>query len=262
MGDNNLNNLNIFNKYDRFTKKPWFFQRDDEILYLYRNFLFNERLNDKLCLDYDIDENTSMDEVFNIYSNIPKKIKFFKIWKNRKTIHNFIIYQQSIKGKTFVERKILKESKSDVNYLYEKSQNNLFLTLSTGLIFLIRTKLTFIFVSLMYFVNSNKNYLGNFLFMINSNEFLMKYQISTKYKLGQETIDFINYINSNLDENSIQFENKNKQYYNKFFVKDIYDLKFEPDDELYNYFAARPNYDFHQEYLKKLESQAKYKTRH
>ena len=114
----------------------------------------------------------------------------------------------------------------------------------------------------MYFVNSNKNYLGNFLFMLNSNEFLMKYQISTKYKLGKETIDFINYINSNLDDNSIQFKNKNKHYYNKFFVKDIYDLKFEPDDELYNYFAARSNYDFHQEYLKKLESQAKYRARH
>jgi hypothetical protein len=53
---------------------------------------------------------------------------------------------------------------------------------------------------------------------------------------------------------------KNPSYYKKFFVKEIYDVKFEKEDEIIDYLDMDLNYDFHKEYLKKLSTSQGYKS--
>jgi hypothetical protein len=255
----------FYKKPERYTPKPWLLQRDYEILYLYRNFLFNERFNDKINLDYETHHNEKIsDEAFNLYPEIPNKLNFWKLVKFRKAIKHFIIYQHSLKAPTFAERKILKEAKNDVVYIYEKTQHNIIWCLSIFAILLFRNKFTAGLITISSYLNYNHNYLGDFLFMLNSNELLMKYQINQYYKLGKETYEFIKFLEGTYNEgtniNPKQIHNKHPKrdikYYEKFFVNDIYDLKFEKDDELIDYLCSpKSNYDFHQEYLRKLESQ-------
>ena len=266
--NSNQEDKSIFTRFDRYTVKPWFFQRDNEILYLYRNFLFNERYNDRLNLDYDFEASKEnlQNEGLNIYPEIPKKLNFLKILKYRKAIRNFIIYQQSIKAKTFVERKILKEGKSDLVYIYEKTQLTVFYSVSLFYILLFRNKISLGIFLISSYLNFSRNYLGDFLFMLNFNEILMKYQINPYYKLGRETKDFVNYLENNLrfeGEEIIGKPSREKKYFDKFFVDDIFDLKFEPEHEFFDYLAnTKSNCDFHQEYLKKLEKETRNKIKH
>jgi hypothetical protein len=264
----NKEEKSIFERFDRYTVKPWFFQRDNEILYLYRNFLFNERFNDRLNLDYDFEASKEnlQNEGLNVYPEIPKKLNFFKILKYRKAIRNFIIYQQSIKANTFVERKILKESKNDLVYIYEKTQLTVFYSVSLFHVLLFRNKISLGVLLISAYLNFSRNYLGDFLFMLNFNEMLMKFQINPYYKLGRETKDFVNYLENNLRFEGAEIISKSsreKKYFYKFFVNDIFDIKFEPEDIFFDYLAnTKSNYDFHQEYLKKLEMETQNKIKY
>lgn len=251
---------NFYDRYERYTTKPWLFQRDNEILYLYRNFLFNERFNDRINLDYENpnEKNSHSKEAFNLYPEIPNKLNFWKLVKFRKAIKHFIIYQQSLKAPTFAERKLLKESKNDVVYMYEKTQYRIIFYMSLFAILLFRNKFTLGIIIVSSYLNYNHNFMGDFLFCLNSNELLMKYQINNCYKLGKETQDFIRFLEGSFSEGEDTKNIRGTKYYTKFFVEDFYDLKFEKDDELFDYLCnPKSNYDFHQEYLKKIESQSK-----
>lgn len=228
------------------------------VIYVYRNYLLNDRLNEKVTLEYDLDDKNLSKEIFDLYPEIPKKIKFWFLMKNKAAIYNFIVYQQSIKGKSFVERKILKESKADLIYLYKKTQYNIFFSFSCVMLLFLRSSITLGFLLIFGLMNNEFNTLGNMIFMKDYNDFLMKFQINKYYKLGKESSDFVDYLNSNYNEKVLKYNNK--EYYDKFFVKSIIDVKFEKDDEIIDYLNInnkikhKNTHDYHQEYLKSLEN--------
>lgn len=232
----------------RYTKKRYLLP-DHEIKYLYKNYIFNDLVSDKIILGYD--ENIT-DNIYNIYPIHPRKLNFFRKFKFRKAIKNFIIYQYSIKARTYVERKILKESKSEVKYIYERQQHKHIIPFCLISPFLNPTIGIPILIAII--INYFKSYSGDFIFFRNYNEILMKYQINTYYKLGSDTKEFIDYLNS--DPKQI---NKNNQKFDKFFVDDIFDIEFEKEDEMIDYLSRNIPINYHQEYLKILDNEAKKK---
>ena len=221
-----------------------------EFRYILRQFYFNDRLNDLLNLHYNEDEKVA----FNLYPEIPKKLSLWKIFKNRKAIDNFINYQCNIYAPTYVERKILKEMRSDIHRLYTKQQAYYLVPLLVINFYLFKGTigLSLTFLSWLYFTTHDT--LGDIVFMFNSNSYLMKYQINIFYKLGRDTTDFVNYIKADKDEKVLKY-NKNKEYYDKFFAKNLYAIKIEPEDKLFNYLDSYGKVDFHQRMLEIYEKQ-------
>jgi hypothetical protein len=251
------------NRDRRFTKKSMnIFKRDDEILYLYKNYVFNERIKDRIILRYDLDpKETSGKEdenYFNIYPEIPKKLSLRRCWKYRKAIQNFVIYQYSKYADTFVERKILKETKVDVIYIYNKQQYRYLFpfTLISGLI--LRSYYGVISIMCLSLISYKFDFFGNIIFLFNLNDMLMRYQINTYFNLGKEAKEFVNYLEADRNEKIVKFENRNKEYFDKFFVDEILDIKFEKGERLVDYLKAENiSVDYHRQYLKKLETEYK-----
>ena len=252
------------NNKSRYTKKSFnIFKPDHEILYLYKNYVFNERIKDMIVLNYDIDKNEK-DEPgnFDVYPEVPKKLSLWTCVKNRKAIENFIIYQYSIYAATFIERKVLKETKQDVCYSFRKQQYRY----SIPLVFLsgvmVRSLGALVFVSSLFLISYKYDIFGNLIFLLNMNDILMKYQINTYYKLGKETKDFVNYLEVDKYQKIPTFIANGKDYYDKFFVEEIFDIKFEKDDKLVDYLNAEVfSADYHRTQLSKLEKENKEKKR-
>ncbi len=276
----------------------------------------NTQINDLLALKYDETEEVP----FQLYNENPKKLSIWNQIINRTYIQNFIIYQYSLKAKTFVERKLLKTTKTYCcrNMVTYKLKN-----------------FTFFFLMTTFFVGHpglKKNILifslmGSLLFsdsywwLKNNRSILLNFQINSYFKLGRETKDFVCFIENQgfgmLDKNkenkailsggapqkSLQSENtsdsdygyncsydtenfqirkdearsgfylvydkdgklkaefsRHPAYYKKFFVKEIFDVKFEPEEDQYiDYLNTDLDYDFHKEYLKKLSKSPSYK---
>jgi hypothetical protein len=98
-------------------------------------------------------------------------------------------------------------------------------------------------------------YTGNILFYLNYNDMLMRFQINQYYKLGRESSNFVNYINSNKDESFVFKDGKNKNYFDKFFVEDIYEVKFEDGDRIVDYLKnPLSGKNHHQEILKEIKA--------
>jgi hypothetical protein len=244
------------------------FKKKEELLYLYKNYVFNERIKDLIVLRYDLDkpENNANDEnalsaSLNIYPEIPKKLSFLVCLKYRKAIQNFIIYQYSKYAETFVERKILKETKKDVFYIYKKQQLRYLMAFYIISSLLMRSANGFLLVSCSVLFSYKFDTLGNFIFLLNLNDLLMKYQINTFYILGKETRDFVNYIENQRKENNFEFMRNNKDYYDKFFVNDVYEVKFEKNDKIVDYLKAENVLvDYHNQSLNRLQSDYKEKN--
>jgi len=69
--------------------------------------VFNQHLNDTIFLNYDEEKELPM----QLYNRLPQKLSIFKIIKYRNTIGSFIKYQTNLYASTYVERKILKQTK-------------------------------------------------------------------------------------------------------------------------------------------------------
>ncbi len=237
--------------YERNTKSRWIFQPDHEFLYIYRKFIFNDRLNDLINLEYD--ENKVEKKSFQIYDEIPLKVDFLKLLKYHKAINNYIIYRYSIKAATFEERKILKESKRDIIYILNRRQY----VYTFPFIFLtclyFQSYAYFSFVLGIYCLNNKYEFFGKALLLANYNEFLMKYQLGQNFKLGRETNEFVKFVNSNKQLETVY---KSKKYYEKFFVEDIFEIKFEKEDIIHEYLVNDIKMDYHQKYLE--EKKKKY----
>jgi len=85
--------------------------------------VFNQHLNDTIFLNYDEEKELPM----QLYNRLPQKLSIFKIIKYRNTIGSFIKYQTNLYASTYVERKILKQTK----------QVNAFIILFTFITFII-----------------------------------------------------------------------------------------------------------------------------
>jgi hypothetical protein len=152
----------------------------------------NSQINDMINLKFNEKEN-----FFDLYDNIPKKLSLFKILKYRNEIRNFIIYQYSKKADTFVERKLLKDTKSYcckyMNIYPIKNFSFLLICsiITTGHPLLLRY---------LIFVNSIWSYyFSNKLWWIkNNNTILLNFQMNSNYKLGLETKEFIYLIEKDL----------------------------------------------------------------
>jgi hypothetical protein len=233
--------------YERNTKSTWFFLPDHEVLYIYRKFIFNDRLNDLINLDYD--ESKIEKKSFEIYDEIPIKINFLKLLKYFKAINNYIIYQYSIKAQTFEERKILKESKNDMMYILNRRQYVYTLPLFFISCLYFQSMTYYYFIIGIYCLNFKYDLFLKALLLANYNEFLMKYQIGLNFKLSRETREFVKYVNSNKETETFH---KPKNYYEKFFVEDIYEVKFEKEDQLHQYLLNISNQDYHKKYLEDM----------
>jgi hypothetical protein len=234
----------------RNTKSPGLFY-SNELLYNYRNYNFDFHLNDHTFLGYSENEETT----FNLYDQLPKKISFFKLFKYRKPIQNFILYQYHLNANTFAEKKLLKEVKTEVNLLYEKDQFKYSSMIGLCSILLTRNIIGW-FVLVFAYALSVNSVVGDLIFFKRSNDIMMKFQINSFYKLGRETKDFVRYLNDNCDVKSLKYR-KEKSYYDKFFVN-FEDITFEKDDKLIDYldpscFNIKVN--IHQELLETLKKQ-------
>lgn len=251
------------NNNTRFTKKSAnIFKKDGEILFMYKNYIFNERIKDRIFLKYDQDrkENNITEDsaLFNIYPDVPKKLSFRKCWKNRKAIQNFIIYQYSRYADSFVERKILKETKVDVINIYEKQQYRYLISVAFLSGLPLRSFVGIMFVTGITIFSYKYDTIGNIILFFSLNDILMKYQINPYFNLGKETKEFFNYLEADRNDMNVNFDKRNKEYYDKFFVYDIYDLKFEKGDIIVDYLKAENLYlDYHRQFLKKLQSEYK-----
>lgn len=251
--------------FKKITKK---FKKNEEILYLYKNYVFNERIKDLIVLRYDLNKqkNNLNDEQalsasLNIYPEIPKKLSFTVLLKYRKAIQNFIVYQYSKYAETFVERKILKETKKDVFYIYKKQQYRYLLAYFILSSLLIRSQYGFLLVSCSFLFSYKFDTVGNILFLLNLNDLLMKYQINTFFNLGKETRDFVNYLENHRRENIFEFMRNNKDYYDKFFVNDVFEVKLEKFDKIVDYLnAENVLVDYHNQSLNRLQSDYKEKN--
>jgi len=251
--------------FKKITKK---FKKNEEILYLYKNYVFNERIKDVIVLRYDLNKqkNNLNDEQalsasLNIYPEIPKKLSFTVLLKYRKAIQNFIVYQYSKYAETFVERKILKETKKDVFYIYKKQQYRYLLAYFILSSLLIRSQYGFLLVSCSFLFSYKFDTVGNILFLLNLNDLLMKYQINTFFNLGKETRDFVNYLENHRRENIFEFMRNNKDYYDKFFVNDVFEVKLEKFDKIVDYLnAENVLVDYHNQSLNRLQSDYKEKN--
>jgi hypothetical protein len=241
------------NDYDRLIKKAFYILPGAEILSMYKIFVFNERINEKHALKYNLSDKISEND-FKIYPDIPKKLSFFRMMKFRKAIKNFITYQYSKNANTFVERKILKEAKSDVYYIFRKQQIPY---LIVGFLAMFITRSPFIILPCLSIYCLDIP--GEAMLLFNLNDLLMKYQINKFYRLGRETNDFINYLNNYKNSDNIVFQEKNKNYYDKFFVKNIMDVKFEKEDNIVDYLQVETTLNFHKNILD-LRQQEFYKN--
>lgn len=237
---------------DKSTLNPNVFFKK-EILYRYKVYLINNLICDeKIVNSFE----NSDDVVFNLYDDIPKKISLIKLIKYKKAIVNFIIYQYHLKANTFIERKILKEVKTEVNLIYtHKAWRYNTLTYLLGLA-TIRTfigkmiLLTFLTVNLI-----TPESIPDLILLCNSNNILMKYQINSYYKLGRETKDFVDYLNSAKDETQLQYK-RDKDYYEKFF-NNFEEIKFEREDVLYDYLKPTKSTNFYEEIVNSMQKYKK-----
>lgn len=246
---------NLPKKYTK--RSPWYSKQNNEMIYLYRNYVFNERINEKMNLEYDIKEENNSEEVFNIYPEIPKKLSLYKTFKYRKAIKNFIMFHYSIKASTFIERKILKETKSEVAYIYDRQQYKYLIPSLFITPFCFNSQILFIPFCFTLLITYTQSYIGNFLFFLNYNDILMKYQINKHYKLGRETADFVEFLNRDCAEVNTSINKK----FEKYFVKDIWDMDFK-GEKLVDYLAkpiSRNNY--HQECLKRFQEEKMQKAK-
>ena len=246
------------NNKSRYTKRSFnIFKPDQEILYLYKNYIFNERIKDMIVLNYDSDKSENDDNRnFDVYPEVPKKLSIWTCIKNRKAIENFIVYQYSIYAASFVERKILKETKQDVCYIFRKQQyrSGLPLIFLSGVV--VRSLGGLFLVCSLFFFTYKLDIIGNIIFLSNMNDILMKYQISTHYKLGRETKEFLNHITDYKNSHNQIYDSSRKYYYDKFFVDNIFDVKFEKEDKLVDYLKAETySSDYHRKQLNKLDKE-------
>lgn len=272
----------------------------------------NTQINDLIALKY----NETEEVPFQLYNENPIKLSFWNQLKNRTFIQNFIVYQYSIKAKTFVERKLLKTTKSHCcrNMITYKLKNfTFFFLMSTFLVGHPGLKKNILLCSLLGIWLFSDGYW----WLRNNRNIMLNYQINSFFKLGKESKEFICFIENEgfgmLEENQQEhtenkgflsflsfrsvsrlikgnkndekkekfmiekdkktglyliFDNKNGNlkaqfsrhpaYYKKFSVKEIFDIKFEPEDEIVDYLNMDLNYDFHKEYLKKLSRSQSY----
>jgi hypothetical protein len=246
------------NNNSRITKKSFnIFKPDHEILYLYKNYVFNERIKDMIVLNYDLDKSENDDyENFDVYPEVPKKLSLWTCIKHRKAIENFILFQYSIYAATYVERKILKETKQDVCYSFRKQQYRFALPLIFLSGVMVRSLGGLFFVYSLFFFAYKLDLIGNIIFLLNMNDILMKYQINMQYKLGRETKEFVNHLISDKIDNNPSNNNSLKNYYDKFFVENIFDVKFEKEDKLVDYLKSEIySSDYHRKQLNKLEKE-------
>lgn len=260
--------------------------------YTVKKLNINRQINDLITLKYNENENIP----FELYDELPKKIKLWTLIKYRTPIQNFIIYQYSINAKTFTERKILKTTKSYClrNMNTFPFKNFTFFFLITN--FLVGHPLLKKYLNIINIFGSI--YLSQtYWWLRNSRVIMLNFQINSFYKLGRESKEFIMFLENKgyglLDkdpQNTVKnSNNKNKffikkdeakktfyicdekesnikaefsrdpQYYKKFFVDEIFDVKFEKDDEIIDYLDMDINYDFHKEYLRKISTSKEYK---
>jgi len=259
-----------------------------------KKIAINKQINDILTLKYNENEEIP----FELYNEIPKKLSFFNLLKFRVPIKNFIIYQYSLYAKTFVERKLLKTTKSYCckNMISYKFKNFTFFSILT--IFLVGHPFLKKYLLLLNFLGNA--FLGDeYWWMKNNREIMLNFQINNHFKLGRETKEFIKFVENNgfgylpnkndeiynilnskndkrlkvekeknynikHDEinntfiiydkqmNLIAEFSKHPSYYTKFFVEEIFDVKFEKDDKIVDYLTYNLDFDFHKEYLKNI----------
>ena len=184
---------------------------------------------------------------FKLYEEIPKKLSTIFIWRNRKYLQNFIVYKYSTWADTFVERRILKETKREcINYKY-KASYYLICGLITFMILMRRSTILNLFAILTSYQLSNTSFISDLKFYLNLNNHLMKFQINEKYQLGRDTRQFIKYL-----QNKAYLNDDSNKKFKKFIQTEILKIKFE--DEYFDYLASTVVFDFHDELTKKMEA--------
>jgi hypothetical protein len=182
-----------------------------------------------------------------IYDKIPEKLSLYFVWRNRKYLQNFVIYNYSIWADTFVERRILKDVKSECIKYKDNTVKYTFFTLLGSLI-IMRKNIYFNLLALFIVYQSLHSYfLADIMFYKNLNNILMKFQINEKYRLGKETREFIKFLN---DRAWLNEEGKLSRY-NKFIENDIF--KIHLHEKYFDYLTPAKEFDFHEELTKKLE---------
>jgi hypothetical protein len=233
------------------------FNGHKEAKFLLRRIQFNQNIIDRIIFKYEKDDEAIH---FRLYENIPIKVKLFKLIKYRKAISNFIQYQVSIKANTYVERKILRDTDLQLDHIMERKLHYFFIFPAVAMILSRSSFVKFSIFLITYHIMS-EGYLSNLFFMFHYNDILMNMQINSFYKLGRETSDMVKFLNNNRSiEDS--FYNKKQEYYNKFFVNEIHEVNYEPEDELFNYLdPSHPIYkiDFHKDFITKIERERRIK---
>lgn len=149
----------------------------------------NSQINDLITLNYN-----ELEEVpFQVYNENPKKLSLKNQFKFYLPIQNFIIYQYSLKANTFLERKLLKTTKSTCcrNMITVQIKNFSFCFLMTfffvGHPGLIKHILAFSIIATTLF---SKPYW----WFKNNRNIMLNFQINSHFKLGRETKEFICFI--------------------------------------------------------------------
>jgi len=167
----------------------------------------NSHINDMINLKYTENDNIP----FDLYNENPKKISLINIIKFRNPIRNFIVYQYSIKAKTFVERKLLKQTKLICCRNMNTFPLKTFTIILVSIFFLVGNpslKRKLILLNLL----SSFTLAEQYWWIRNSKNIMLNFQINSFYKLGRETKEFIQFMENNGFDLLVENNKNNKNY--------------------------------------------------
>ena len=113
MNNNSNNKKNDTNNAENAKLKKKYNRKNARIIG--NQLTFDESLNNCILLNYNEEEAHKLP--YQLYNTIPENLSYWKLFKYRHAIKSYIDYQTNIYAKTFVERKILKETKQVLIYI-------------------------------------------------------------------------------------------------------------------------------------------------